>query len=56
MALDHQSVVFFAKTFGLFYLLAMSIGVVIYTYWPSRKRKYDRAAEMILEGEDKPCR
>ena len=56
MDLDHATLVFFAKTFGLIYLVVLSIGVVVYTYWPSKKKQYKRAAEAILEDEDKPWR
>jgi cytochrome c oxidase cbb3-type subunit 4 len=56
MDLDYGATVAFAKSFGLFYLIAMSIAVVAYTYWPSRKKQFDRAAETILEDEDKPWR
>ncbi len=28
--MEHEATVWFAKSFGLFYLIAMSIGVVVY--------------------------
>lgn len=56
MDLDYATLVFFAKTFGLIYLVVLSIGVVVYTYWLSKKKQYSRAAEAILEDEDKPWR
>jgi len=56
MDLDHQSFVAFAKSFGLFYLIALSIGVVVYAMWPSNKKRFDRAAQSILDDEDIPCR
>jgi len=56
MDLDYATVVVFAKTFGLLYLVVMSIGVVLYTYSPSRKKQYNQAAKTILEDEDKPWR
>lgn len=56
MDLDHDTVVAFAKSFGLFYLVAMSIGVVIYAYWPSNKKRFDKAAETIIDDEDRPWR
>lgn len=56
MDIDHDTLVAFAKSFGLFYLIAFSIGVLVYTYWPSNKRRFDRAAESILHDEDGPCR
>ncbi|MGE3740874.1 MAG: CcoQ/FixQ family Cbb3-type cytochrome c oxidase assembly chaperone, partial [Geminicoccaceae bacterium] len=31
---DHETLVAFAKSWGLFYLIALSVGVLIYTFWP----------------------
>ena len=56
MNVDHATLVWFAKTVGLFYLIALSIGVLIYTYWPSNKKPFDKAAASILDAEDKPWR
>jgi cytochrome c oxidase cbb3-type subunit IV len=56
MAFDHDTLVWFSKTFGLIFLIAMSIGVVIYTYWPSNKKRFDHAADSILRDEDEPWR
>jgi cytochrome c oxidase cbb3-type subunit 4 len=53
---SHESVVAFAKSFGLFYLIAMSIAVVVYAYWPSNKKPFERAAESIIVDEDTPWR
>ena len=55
MDITHDALVVFAKTFGLFYLIALSVGVLVYVYWPSNRGKFDKAAQAILEGEDKPC-
>ena len=52
----HDTLVLFSKTFGLFYLIALSLGIALYVYWPSNKRRYERAATAILHGEDKPWR
>ncbi|RXF70907.1 cbb3-type cytochrome c oxidase subunit 3 [Hansschlegelia zhihuaiae] len=56
MSFDHDSVVAFAKSFGLFYLLALSACVLVYVYWPSNRPRFDKAAKTILEGEDRPWR
>lgn len=53
---DHSSIVAFSKSFGLFYLIALSIGVLIYVYWPSNKQRFEDAARNIIHDEDKPCR
>ena len=56
MDIGHDTLVAFAKTFGLFYLIALSVGVVIYAFWPSHGGRFDRAAKSVLEDEDGPCR
>ena len=35
----------FAKSSGLFYLIALSICVVVYAYWPSNRKRFDDAAK-----------
>jgi cytochrome c oxidase cbb3-type subunit IV len=52
----HDTLVWFSKSYGLFYLIAMSIGVLIYTYWPSNKKTFDKSAAAILDDEDRPWR
>jgi cytochrome c oxidase cbb3-type subunit IV len=54
MDFDHSTLVWFSKSFGLFYLIGLSIFVVAYAYWPSNKKQFDQAAEAILRDEDKP--
>ena len=56
MDVDHDTLVGFAKSWGLFYLIAFSICVVIYAFWPSNRKRFDQAAVSILEEEDRPCR
>jgi len=53
--MTYDSVVWFSKTFGLFYLIGLSAIVIAYAYWPSNRKEFDRAAASILEGDDKPC-
>ncbi|MCB8836782.1 cbb3-type cytochrome c oxidase subunit 3 [Aurantimonas sp. VKM B-3413] len=54
MDIDHATVVAFSKSWGLFYLIALSIGVLIYTFRPSNKKRFDRAKKTILDKEDRP--
>jgi cytochrome c oxidase cbb3-type subunit IV len=54
MEIAHETTLWFSKSFGLFYLIALSIGVLVYTYWPSNKKRFDDAAKSILRDEDKP--
>ena len=56
MDLEHSTLVWFSKSFGLFYLIALAIIVLVYAYWPSNKEQFDRAAKSILRNEDKPWR
>lgn len=56
MDLDYDTLVAFAKSFGLLYLIALSIGIVIFAFWPSNKKRFDRAARSILDDEDRPWR
>jgi cytochrome c oxidase cbb3-type subunit 4 len=54
MDITHDVTVWFSKSFGLFYLLALSAGVLVYVFWPSNKKRFDRAAKSVLRDEDKP--
>ncbi|MBX3088332.1 MAG: cbb3-type cytochrome c oxidase subunit 3 [Cryobacterium sp.] len=56
MPFTHETLVWFSKSYGLFYLLGLSLIVVIYAYWPSNKKSFDNAAKSILDSEDKPWR
>ena len=56
MSFDHDTVTAFAKSFGLFYLIALSIGTLVFALWPSNKERFDRAAQSILDDEDRPWR
>jgi cytochrome c oxidase cbb3-type subunit 4 len=55
MDLDHGTLVWFSKSFGLFYLIGLSLIVLAYAYWPSKQREFDRAARSIFHDEDRPC-
>ena len=48
MGIEHDSAVWFSKSFGLFYLMALSLAVVVYAYWPSNRKRFDHAAQSIL--------
>lgn len=52
----HDTLVWFSKSFGLFYLIALSLAVIAYVYWPANKKNFDRAARSIIDDEDKPWR
>ena len=44
MASRTTTLVWFAKSVGLFYLIGLSIIVLAYAYWPSNKKRFDQAA------------
>jgi cytochrome c oxidase cbb3-type subunit 4 len=56
MSLDHNTLVWLSKSFGLFYLLALSVAVLLYAFWPSNRRRFQRSAESILDEDDRPWR
>ncbi len=56
MGFDHGFAVWFSKSFGLFYLMALSLAVVVYAYWPSNKTRFDDAASSVLSEDDAPWR
>ena len=56
MNIAHDFIVAISKSFGLFYLIALSVAVLIYACWPANKRRFDRAARSIFDDEDKPWR
>jgi cytochrome c oxidase cbb3-type subunit 4 len=51
---DHHTLVWFSKSYGLFYLLALSAAVLLYVYWPSNKKVFDDAGRSIIDDEDRP--
>ena len=54
MDIDHQTVVAFAKSWGLFYLIAMAAGVLVYALWPGNRKRFTRAKTSILDKDDRP--
>ena len=51
---SHAGLVILAKSFGLVYLVVLSLGILAYAYWPSLAKRFDRAANSIIDDEDKP--
>jgi cytochrome c oxidase cbb3-type subunit 4 len=54
--LDFDTLVWLSKSFGLFYLIALAIGVLVYAYRPSNRDRFDRAAGSIFDEGDRPWR
>ncbi|MGD9843958.1 MAG: cbb3-type cytochrome c oxidase subunit 3 [Variibacter sp.] len=56
MTITHDLLVWLSKSFGLFYLIGLSLIVLAYAYWPSNRKPFERAAQAILSDDDKPYR
>ncbi len=41
----------FAQTWGLLYFLVLFIVVLVYAFWPSRKRRFEEAARIALRED-----
>lgn len=54
MGLSHDTVVAVAKSFGLFYLIAMSVVICVYAFRPRNRDRFERAKHSILDDEDGP--
>lgn len=44
----HDTVLVFSKTWGAVYLFVVFILAALWTYWPSRRKMYDHAAQSPL--------
>ncbi|MCF3594173.1 cbb3-type cytochrome c oxidase subunit 3 [Rhodobacteraceae bacterium LMO-12] len=54
MGLSHDTVVAAAKSFGLFYLIALSICVCLYAFWPRNRDRFEHAKHAIFDDENGP--
>lgn len=54
MAFDHETLVAFSKSWGLFYLIALAAAVLVYALWPSNRKRFDRAKNSIFNKDDRP--
>ena len=51
--MDHQTLVGFAKSWGLFYLIGLTIAVLVYALWPRNRQKFDRAKKSIFDKTER---
>jgi len=53
MQLDptYAAVAHFAQTWGLAYFVAVFVIVLVYALWPSRRRKFEQAAQIPLRED-----
>lgn len=49
--MDYADAFVFARSWGLVYMLALFVGVLVYALWPRNKEKFDRAARIPLEED-----
>ena len=49
--MDYETVAAFARTWGLVYLFALFIGVLIYALNPFSKKKFDDAAQIPFKED-----
>ena len=54
--MDHDTLVAFAKSGGLFYLMIMAAVALVYALWPANKARFDKAARDVIDDEDQPWR
>jgi len=54
MDVGHETLVAISKSWGLFYLVAFSIGVAIYAFWPANRKAFTHAKMSILSEDDTP--
>ena len=52
--IEHAFLVGVSKSFGLFYLIAMSVAVVVHAMKPSNKKRFDDASRSIFRDEAGP--
>jgi cytochrome c oxidase cbb3-type subunit 4 len=52
MTFDYGTVVDFAKSWGLFYLLAFGAAVTLYTFWPANRKTFDAAKKSIIQDDE----
>lgn len=55
MEIHHDDLVVLARSWGLFYLIAMAVGVLIYALWPGNRQRFHRAKTSILDKADRPA-
>lgn len=56
MEVSHEFLVAMAKSFGLFWLVGLSIGITAYAFWPSLGGRFNKAANSILDDDAGPAR
>ena len=50
----HEMLVEGSKMWGLFYLVGFSVFVLIYTFLPANRKRFERAEREIFKEDDSP--
>lgn len=53
---EHETLVAIAKSWGLFYLIGLSVCVLLYALWPKNAKRFEQAKMSVLEEDDRPWR
>jgi cytochrome c oxidase cbb3-type subunit IV len=51
--MTYDALAMFARSWGLVYLMILFVGVCLYAFWPRNKDKFERAARMPLDEDDR---
>jgi cytochrome c oxidase cbb3-type subunit 4 len=51
--MDYESATAFAASWGLVYFGLLFVGVCIYAFWPRNKDKFEKAARIPLEKDER---
>jgi len=51
--MDYETVQAFATSWGMIYFIVLFVGICVYAFWPRNKAKFDRAARMPLDRDDR---
>ena len=50
--IDHETLVAFSKSYGLFYLMAVFAAASVYAFWPGNREKFNKAKRDILDEDE----
>ena len=51
--MSYETISTLSTSWGLVYLVVLFVGVTVYAFWPHNKAKFDKAARMPLEEDDR---
>ena len=54
--MTYEQAAHFADTWGLLFLIALFLGVLVYTFWPRNQETFKRAARNLLDEPAAPIR